>query len=131
MHGQGWGRKGQGRFLRAARFLEPTLALLLHHSSSHGYTLLERLREFGLGDLDASTIYRALRDMEKGGWVISTWDTEQTQGPPRRVYSLTEEGDQMLRVCARELGQVREQLDVFLAAYRQHMTEDNGEFHGG
>lgn len=97
MHGRGQRRRGQAHFLRTTRLLAPTLALLLHHNSSHGYTLLEKLSEFGLGNLDNGTVYRALRDMESDGFVISTWDVEKTQGPPRRVYSLTGSGDQMLR----------------------------------
>ena len=129
MRGQGRRRKRRGRFLRAARFLEPTLALLLHYGSSHGYTLLERLREFGLDDLDSGVVYRALRDMEESGWVISTWDAEQTQGPPRRVYSLTEIGDQMLRTCAQDLEHTRAQIDAFLASYQQHMAEGTGKHH--
>jgi hypothetical protein len=77
--GRGWRR---GRSRRAVRMLEPTLLLLLHHTPAHGYTLLERLGEFGLADLNTSVVYRALRDMETKGWVTSTWDEEQTQGPP-------------------------------------------------
>ena len=101
-------RQRRGHFLREARFLEPTLCLLLHHSPSHGYTLLERLEEFGLGTMDSGVVYRALRDMEEMGWVTSAWDTEQAQGPPRRVYRLTAQGDQVLggwvRVCDRHAG---------------------------
>ncbi|MGD8516817.1 MAG: helix-turn-helix transcriptional regulator, partial [Anaerolineae bacterium] len=81
-----WRRRGYSR--RAVRFLEPTLLLILHQGPAHGYTLIEQLREFGLTDIDPSAIYRALRDMESEGWVISSWDEEQTQGPPRRVYHL-------------------------------------------
>jgi poly-beta-hydroxybutyrate-responsive repressor len=105
------------------------LALFLHHTASHGYTLLERLREFGLGDLDNGTVYRALRDMENGGSVISMWDAEKTQGPPRRVYSLTEKGDQMLRAWVQDLYQARDQINYFLAAYERHMIEDVGAYH--
>ena len=63
------------------RFLEPVLLLLLHHSPAHGYTLVERLNEFGLEGRDSSVVYRALRDMEEKGWVTSTWDEERTKGP--------------------------------------------------
>jgi len=127
---RGRGRKRRGQFLRAARFLEPALALFLHYGPSHGYTLLERLHQFGLGDLDSGVVYRALRDMEECGWVVSRWDAEQTQGPPRRVYSLTELGDQMLGACVQDLRRAREQIDFFLAVYRRHMAEDEGEYHG-
>jgi PadR family transcriptional regulator PadR len=129
MHRRGQRRRGQAHFLRTTRLLVPAVALFLHRHPSHGYTLLERLYEFGLGGLDNGTVYRALRDMENNGWLISTWDAEKTQGPPRRVYSLTGKGDQMLRAWVQDLYQARDQINLFLAAYERHMAEDVGAFH--
>ncbi len=129
MHGRGRRRRGQAHFLRTTRFLEPTLALLLHHDSSHGYTLLERLHEFGLGNLDTGSVYRALRDMEGNNYVISTWDADETRGPPRRVYSLTGTGDQMLRAWVQDLQKAGEQINFFLTTYQRHMAEEGGEYH--
>ena len=94
--------RGKGRGRRAVRMLEPVLLLLLHHGPAHGYTFLEQLGEFGLEGLNPSVVYRTLRDMEERGWVTSTWDDEQTQGPPRRVYSITTQGDEVLDPIAAE-----------------------------
>lgn len=96
-HGRGFGRgRGRGRngerSLLATRMLEPALLVLLSQGNLHGYTLLDRLDTLGLTSLQPSMVYRVLREMEEAGWVSSIWDREQTQGPPRRVYSLTEEG---------------------------------------
>jgi poly-beta-hydroxybutyrate-responsive repressor len=112
-----------------ARFLEPTLCLLLHHSPSHGYTLLEQLEEFGLGAVDSGVVYRALRDMEEGGQVTSTWDAEQAQGPRRRVYRLTAQGDRVLGEWVRDLRQTRKQISHLLDIYERHMQEGEGEHH--
>ncbi len=125
--GRGWGRQGRGR--RAVRMLEPVLLLLLHRGPSHGYTLLERLKEFGLDDLNPSMVYRMLRDMEAKGCVTSTWDKEQTQGPPRRVYCLTAMGNDVLALWVQDLEKSREQIDYLLAAYHRHMEEGEGEHH--
>ena len=111
------------------RFLEPVLLLLLHHGPAHGYTLLERLGEFGLGDLNSSVVYRALRDMEARGWVTSAWDAEQTRGPPRRIYHLTALGDEILGWWARDLQETRGLIDHLLDVYSRHMEEDEGEYH--
>ena len=119
-----WGQSRQG-----AWFLEPMLLLLLHHSSTHGYTLIEQLGEFGVEDAQPRVVYRVLRDMEANEWVTSTWDTEETQGPPRRVYHLTELGDGMLSMCMRYLQQMREQIDGLVDAYGRHMREGKGEHH--
>ena len=96
-HGRGFGRgRGRGRdgdrSLLATRLLEPALLVLLSQGDIHGYTLLEQVEAMGLGALHPSVVYRILREMEEAGWVSSVWNREQTQGPPRRVYTLTEEG---------------------------------------
>lgn len=123
MHERGhrWGWRGCSR--RAVRFLEPVLLLLLHHGPAHGYTLLEQLDSFGLGGFDPTVVYRALREMEEQGWVVSTWDREQTQGPPRRVYRLTPLGDEVLRFWAQDLEETRRLVDQFLQRYYQHIKE--------
>ena len=125
--GHGWRWRGASR--RAVRFVEPTLLLLLHYGPAHGYTLIEQLGEYGLADIDPSAIYRALRDMEGRGWVASSWDEEQTQGPPRRVYHLTALGDNVLRWWAQDLLDTRSMIDHLLVAYNQHMAEGEGEHH--
>lgn len=119
--GHGWGRRGCSR--RGVRFLEPTLLLLLHEGPAHGYTLLERLKEFGLAEFDPSIVYRALREMEVQGWIISTWDEERSQGPPRRVYRLTPLGDEVLAWWTKDLEETRGLIDHLLGAYRRHMAE--------
>jgi len=126
-HGRGAGGRGRGR--RAVRMLEPVLLLLLHHGPAHGYTFLERFDEFRLEDLDSSVVYRALRDMEERAWVTSTWDEEQTQGPPRRVYRLTAQGDEVLRWYMEDLEEARAMIDHLLGAYNRHMERGEGEHH--
>lgn len=128
MHGRGRGR-GRGRYRRVARMLEPALLLLLHHGPAHGYTLMERLGEFGLEGLNPSVVYRVLRDMESQGWVSSTWDEEMTQGPPRRVYNLTALGNEVLGWSVQDLQAARAMIDHLLGVYSQHMEEGEGEYH--
>jgi DNA-binding PadR family transcriptional regulator len=106
MRGRG---RGGGRGRRALRMLEPALLLLLHRGEAHGYTLLERLEEFGRGVLNPSVVYRALRDMEERNLVTSTWDEEETR--------------------AQELDEARERIERLLNAYDEHMAEEEGEHH--
>jgi PadR family transcriptional regulator, regulatory protein PadR len=110
--------------------LEPTLLLFLHQGPAHGYTLMDELGEFGLGDVDPSAVYRALREMEGRGWVTSFWEEEQTQGPPRRVYRLTELGDEVLEWWTRDLEDTARIIQHFFSTYRTHMEEGEGEYHG-
>ncbi len=126
MRGRGRGRRRRGY---SRRMLEPTLLLLLHHGPAHGYTLLEQMGEFGLSGVHPSVVYRALRDMESRGWVTSTWDEEQTHGPPRRVYRLAALGDEALSLWTRDLEETRRMIDHLVEAYRYHMEEGEGEHH--
>jgi PadR family transcriptional regulator PadR len=127
MRGQGQRRRRRGR--RATGMRESALLLLLHREPAHGYTLLEQLAEFGLGEIAPSVIYRVLRDMEARGWVASMWDEEQTQGPPRRIYRITALGDEVLATWVRELDETRKMLDRLVGAYHLHMEEGEGEHH--
>ena len=131
MHGRGHGRRWRqrGYSRRAVRFLEPTLLLLLHYEPGHGYTLIDGLHEHGLREIDPSAVYRALRGMEEKGWVVSSWDREQTQGPPRRVYRLTDVGDDVLRWWIRDLRGTRDLIEGILRTYERHMEEGEGEHH--
>ena len=83
---------------KTERFIQPCLLLALRKQPSYGYELLEKILEFGFldGPADPGMVYRHLRKLEEEGFVSSTWDTSGT-GPARRYYSLTKEGDELLR----------------------------------
>lgn len=120
-------RRGYGHARRAAGMLESVLLLLLHQAPAHGYTLLEGLGEFGLGAMDPSAVYRMLRDMEDRGWVTSTWDEQETLGPPRRVYRITDAGDEVLATWVQELDETRKMLNRLVSRYHAHMEVCEGE----
>ena len=128
MRGHGRRNRGLGR-RRVRNLLRPTLLFLMHQRPAHGYDLVDRLRSFGVEDIDPSLIYRALRDMEEEGYIQSTWDEEKTQGPPRRVYTLTSEGDNNLQYHVEDLQTTRSRIDQLLQAYTLHMREGSGQFH--
>ncbi len=125
--GRRWRQRGCSR--RAVRLLKPTLLLLLHHGPAHGYTLIDQLEAYSLDDVSTSVVYRALRGMEEKGWVASSWDEEQTKGPPRRVYRLTVLGDEVLRWWATDLRETREMIDHILETHTLHMEEGEGAHH--
>jgi DNA-binding PadR family transcriptional regulator len=87
------------------------------------------LAQFGLEDTDPSALYRALRDMEERGWVTSFWEEEETQGPPRRVYQLSELGDEVLRWWTRDVRETSQIIDRLLNTYTRHMEEGKGDYH--
>jgi poly-beta-hydroxybutyrate-responsive repressor len=90
----------------------------LQGNASHGYDLIENLKEFNLTEVDPSVVYRNLRQMEEWGLVTSHWDTEGS-GPSRRVYKITPQGKEFLRLSAEGLQNTKDRLDRFLKAYNQ------------
>ena len=66
---------------------------MLARGDTYGYAVLGRLEEMHIsnGPLDVGLVYRTLRDLEHSGLVSSTW-AEESAGPRRRAYTLTEAG---------------------------------------
>lgn len=80
------------------RFVEPVLLLLLRtKGQSYGYELAAELPRHALTDssIEAAALYKTLRQLEENGCVTSIWDVDRN-GPARRVYSLTERGEEHL-----------------------------------
>lgn len=108
---------------RMGQFLDPALLLLLEQSPAHGYTLLSRMAEFSLNFLAPAVIYRALRGMEAQGWVKSTMEVDKTQGPPRRIYTLTSTGRQVLQCCLIQLQGMQQMFEYLLALHAELAPE--------
>jgi len=80
------------------RFIEPlVLYLLKKHGKTHGYELIGALQDHALTDstVEPGALYRTLRRLEENNLVASSWDISGV-GPARRVYELTEAGEEHL-----------------------------------
>jgi poly-beta-hydroxybutyrate-responsive repressor len=97
-------------------FTRPCLLLLLAEAPAHGYELIDRLRPFGFEIADPATVYKSLRQMEHEGLVTSGWELSE-RGPARRVYSLAEDGRDLLDAWAHTLDRNRMILDHFEGRY--------------
>jgi PadR family transcriptional regulator PadR len=64
-------------------------------------------------------VYRMLREMEETGWVASHW-SEDSQGPRRRVYAITEAGERHLSDWAVDLRSTRDEIDRLLEMFEGH-----------
>ncbi|TET56768.1 MAG: PadR family transcriptional regulator [Dehalococcoidia bacterium] len=83
-----------GQLLRGV--VEPLLLFIIADLPVHGYEIARELerRSEGYFDLTASTLYSALRRLERRGLVLSSW--QQVTKQKRRYYQLTEKGRQIL-----------------------------------
>lgn len=98
-------------------YLRPCLLLLLTQGASHGYELLEAVRNLGLHAAEAGGLYRSLRAMDDEGVVRSWWEPSET-GPARRTYAITAAGRRALREHVVEIEGVARLLDGIVAQAR-------------
>ena len=104
-------------------WLVPAVLLLLRDVSSYGYDLMKALTKFGFAMMNPGPLYRMLRQMEKDGLVMSSWDTSG-QGPARRIYSITDAGEAYLKLWAGSLGQYRRLMDQFFRLYTRQPGDE-------
>jgi PadR family transcriptional regulator PadR len=102
-------------------WLTTYLLMMLRSWNAYGYELVRQLTFFGFGAIDPANVYRALRDLERDGYVTSQWDTSVTSGPARRVYTITDAGLEALNLWSTALDNYRQSLDRFLNLYQGGM----------
>ena len=107
---------------RLRTVLRPAVLLLLKQHDGYGYELMDRLREIGVNDTDPGGLYRVLRAMEREALVRSSWLPSE-KGPDRRRYSLTKEGQEVLRRSAASMVDQRRTLGELLNRYRSVVEE--------
>ena len=79
------------------------LAILgsLHHKSHYGYSLIKSISGDSDIELTEGTIYPILSRLSKEQLVKSEW-VESKQGPPRKYYSLTPNGEKAFKILSAE-----------------------------
>lgn len=84
----------------------------------YGYQIAKELEGFGGGlPVKQGTLYPVLRSLEAGGLLTSEVEPSVT-GPPRRYYSVTEEGRQAIGLWRESWVKTREFVDSVLEGDR-------------
>jgi PadR family transcriptional regulator, regulatory protein PadR len=96
--------------------LIPYVLLAVSLQRAHGYLIEEYLKGLGFFSLEMSTLYRTLRQLEKDGLPLSTWEPGPA-GPARRVYTLSDAGRAWLDSGAVALEGYRAMIDRFFGLY--------------
>jgi DNA-binding PadR family transcriptional regulator len=117
------GRCCDGKNQKMERLLEICLLLLLFEREGYGYGLVEQLSSFGFGgdDLNVGPLYRSLRKMEDQDLVSSVWE-EASQGPKRRVYTITEKGKLELHSWIPILKQRKARIEQLIETYESMVS---------
>lgn len=82
------------------------ILLSLAARDAHGYAVIRDIRERTEGEVEltASTLYGALQRMLDDGWIREVdGDPEAADGPPRRVYGITDLGREVATAEAQRL----------------------------
>ena len=84
--------------------IQPLLLFIIGELPMHGYRIAKELesRSSGYFRLTESTVYSALRRLEREGLLLSSWH-QSANNQRRRCYKLTEKGHQVLAANLAEL----------------------------
>ena len=99
-------------------FMTPWVLLLLKQWSLHGYLIMQHLNQMGFSEVDHPTLYKELRRLENEGFVSSEWQTGDS-GPARRVYTITDAGEQLLQGWTEVVSGYQRMINGFFDLYTQ------------
>ncbi|MEM2106151.1 MAG: PadR family transcriptional regulator [Candidatus Bathyarchaeia archaeon] len=100
---------------------------ILYEKPMHGYQLLEEIEERSCGchKLEPGSIYTLLRRMEERGLLESKW--EKTEGgPDKRVYKVTKNGVEALRVGLKSIVQRKLLFEDLARFYEENFAKEKG-----
>ncbi len=101
------------------------LAILgsLHHKSHYGYSLINSISGDSNIELTEGTIYPILARLSKEKLVFSEW-VESKQGPPRKYYSLTPNGEKAFKILNAEFKKLA---DMVANTSRKPLSQNKNE----
>jgi poly-beta-hydroxybutyrate-responsive repressor len=109
----------QAGLKKSERYVQPSILLSLRNKPSYGYELIQVICQYGFieGQAPPGMIYRHLRDLEANGLVSSQWETDGT-GPAKRIYQITDEGNEVLAYWIVYMKTQAERLLNFIDRYK-------------
>jgi len=102
--------------------LEFVTLSLISKKEFYGYDIITTLRGYDLNVIEG-TLYPILARLRKEGLIVYKW-IESTKGPPRKYYSITEDGEDLLEKLVVEFNKMISTVDQVL---KMKTTEDNNE----
>lgn len=76
--------------------LEGCVLEIISREETYGYEITRKLNELGFTDVVEGTVYTILVRLEKNE-LVNIQKKSSDQGPPRKFYTLTEEGSKQLQ----------------------------------
>lgn len=91
--------------------LEGCVLQILRHRESYGYEIVKALNQAGFGTVSDGTVYPILLRLEKKK-LVDVARVRSDMGPPRKVYTLNDDGVQALASFWERWEFVASRLDV-------------------
>ena len=91
--------------------LEYCVLAMLRHDALYGLDIARRLTVDGILMSGEGTLYPLLARLRRAGLVDTQWQ-ESVEGPPRRYYSLTDDGHSALAAFTRTWTPFRDAVDT-------------------
>ncbi|WBB82025.1 PadR family transcriptional regulator [Micromonospora sp. WMMD882] len=118
----------QAQLLRGC--LDMCLLALLAAEPAHGYELVHRLDTAGFGPVSYGTVYPLITRLHRLGLVANARQPSPN-GPPRKVYRLTDTGHDRLRAWRAQWFQFAGVVNGTLAARPPKPGDDHEHAHTG
>lgn len=99
-------------------WITPFLLVILRERDCYGRELARQVIDYDLGAMRPEAVYRALRQMEKEGIVVSKPEGPRSE-PCWLRYSITASGETYLEYLANLLGQYREEMNLLFRFYKE------------
>ncbi len=103
--------------------LEYCIMLLLRHRASYASDIIARLKEAELIVVEG-TLYPLLTRLKKDGLLSYEWQ-ESTQGPPRKYYALTADGEATLNELDKAWQEIAHTVGVLKGIQPNNGTQPN------
>jgi poly-beta-hydroxybutyrate-responsive repressor len=98
------------------KLIQPMILTILARENLYGYKIVQRIAEspmFKGNKPDGTGVYRFLKAMEQRGLVVSSWSLADT-GPAKRVYHITNAGEECLSRWINSLEEYRRDIGRML-----------------
>jgi PadR family transcriptional regulator, regulatory protein PadR len=99
-------------------WIMPFLLVILRERDCYGRELARQVIDYDLGAMRPQPVYRALRQMEKEGIVVSTPEGPDSE-PCWLQYSITASGEAYLEYLANLLDQYRDEVNLLFRFYKE------------
>lgn len=107
---------------REGNLIQVLLLKIIYEKSSYGYEIIQDIEKINTTKhgIKTGTAYTLLRRMEKRGLIKSVWK-ENDQKPDRRIYTITHEGKEYLKMWLEFIIQRKKIINKLVTFYNKNL----------